>query len=756
VRGYSAEEVIGVHHSVFFPVEDRDAGKPDEQLRIATVEGQCEDDGWRLRKDGSKYWASSVITPVYSRDGQLTGFATVSRDRTRRRQKEEELSRAKEAAEAANQAKSEFLANISHEIRTPMAGVIGMSGLLCDTELTAKQREYCEIIRRSGESLMTIINEVLDFSKIESGKLEMEIVDFDLRSAVEDAVNLFARQADEKGIELINFIRTDVPTNLRGDPGRLRQILSNLIGNALKFTEAGEVVVGVDAVEQSDNSLTLRFEVNDTGIGIADDKIDKLFTAFTQADASITRKYGGTGLGLAICKKFAELMDGQIGVSSEEGCGSSFWFTVKLEKCQSSEPELSCHEDFRGLRVLIVDDNSTHRALLESYLGYLGIRSRSAADATFALKVLRESKQSGELPHLVLLDSSLAGVSGVELARVIRRESGLGDLKLLLMTGRSKRFDRGLSENAGINGVINKPIGLAHLVESLAVAMGKAAVTDDSTCLTSRQIRPDLTAQRPLRILVADDNHINQKVAVSLLENIGYRADVVADGHEAIEAYRLVPYDLVLMDVQMPEMDGFEASRQIRAIEERKGRHTPIIAMTAHARQEDKEKCLAAGMDDYVSKPIKPQDLKAAIARRIAAVTTMPSVQPSTEAPAHADVLNFSQALDLVDGNRELLCEVARIFLNQYPKVLEETRRALSKEDYETLSSAAHSLVSSVGQLGGQRAWAAARKLERVSSEGDRSQVSAALAELERELLWLRSAVSDPAYFTLQPAETLH
>ena len=688
--------------------------------------------------------------------GKLCGFSNVTRDLTRWKRIENELTLAKEEADAANRAKSEFLANISHEIRTPMAGVIGMSGLLCDTELTAKQREYCEIIRGSGESLLTIINEVLDFSKIESGMLELEIIDFDLRSAMKEFVELFVREADDKGIELINFIHPDVPANLRGDPGRLRQILSNLVGNALKFTTKGEVAVGVDVVEQNQNSISLRFAVNDTGIGIAKDKIDKLFNAFTQADSSITRKYGGTGLGLAISKKFVDLMGGQIGVSSEEGRGSSFWFTVKLEKSHFTEPTRQSHVDLSRLRMLIVDDSSTHRALLESYLSSLGIASQSATDAPLALKLLRASAQRGELPDLVLLDSSLPGTNALEWAQSIRRENGLSRLKFLLMTTASQRFDLGVYDNGGIEGFLTKPIGLAPLIESLAVATGKAPKTDASTGLTSRHSRPALAARQPLRILVADDNHINQKVAVSLLENFGHRADVVANGHEAIKAYRLVPYDMILMDVQMPEMDGLETSRKIRALEKTKNRHTPIIAMTAHARKEDQEKCLAAGMDDYVSKPVNPRELKAAIARRTAATMTLPPIEPPTPAPAHADVLNFSQALELVEGDRELLCEVARIFVNQYPRALAETRRALAREDYQTLTSAAHNLVSSVGQLGGQRAGAAARKLELISSDGDRSQVPAALAELERELLWLRSAMSDPAYFRLPPAEALH
>ncbi len=755
-RGYSDDEIIGNPYDVLFPAEDRVAGTAQKLLTTALAEGQCETEGWQARKDGSNFWASTIITAVRDGSGKLCGFSNVTRDLTRWKRIEDELTLAKEAADAANHAKSDFLANISHEIRTPMAGVIGMSGLLCDTQLTPKQREYCEIIKGSGESLLTIINEVLDFSKIESGMLELEIIDFDLRSAMKEIVELFVREADNKGIEIINFIHPDVPANLRGDPGRLRQILFNLVGNALKFTTKGEVSIAVDVVEQNDDSISLRFSVNDTGIGIAKDKIDKLFNAFIQADSSITRKYGGTGLGLAISKKFVDLMGGQIGVSSEEGRGSSFRFTVKLEKSHLAEPARQSHADFSKLRMLIVDDSATQRALLESYLGSLGIASQSAADGPTALKLLRASAQRGELPDLVLLDSSLPGINTLALAQAIKREDGLSQLKLLLMTTSSQRFDVAIDDNRDIDGFLTKPIGLAPLIESVAVATGHAPKADTSTGLTPLDGRPALAARQALRILVADDNDVNQKVAVSLLENLGHRVDVVGNGHAAIEAYMLVPYDMMLMDVQMPEMDGLEASRKIRAIEKTKQRHTPIVAMTAHARKEDQEKCLAAGMDDYVSKPVNPRELKAAIARRTAATMTLPPPEPTTPAPAHAEVLNFSQALELVEGNRELLCEVARIFVHQYPKALAETRRALAQEDYQTLTSMAHNLVSSVGQLGGHRAGAAARKLELMSSDGDRSRVPAALAELERELLWLRSAMSDPAYFNLPSTEALH
>ncbi len=392
----------------------------------------------------------------------------------------------------------------------------------------------------------------------------------------------------------------------------------------------------MSVVEQNHDSISLRFAVNDTGIGIAKDKIDKLFNAFIQADSSITRKYGGTGLGLAISKKFVDLMGGQIGVSSEEGRGSSFRFTVKLEKSHLAEPARQSHVDFSKLRMLIVDDSATQRALLESYLSSLGIASQSAADAASALELLRASAQRGELPDMVLLDSSLPSTNALEWAQAIKREDGLSRPKLLLMTTASQRFDLGVDDDGGIDGFLTKPIGLAPLVESLVVATGKAPKADTATGLTPQPSRPAPAARQPLRILVADDNHINQKVAVSLLENLGHRVDVVADGHAAIEAYRLVPYDMMLMDVQMPEMDGLEASRKIRAIEKTKQRHTPIVAMTAHARKEDQEKCLAAGMDDYVSKPVNPRELKAAIARRSAAAMTLPPPEPTTPAPAHA------------------------------------------------------------------------------------------------------------------------
>jgi PAS domain S-box-containing protein len=639
LRGYKSEEIVGKHYSCLFPIEDCESGKPEQLLRTALAEGQCEDEGWRLRKDGSQFWANVVIAAVRDQKGMLIGYSKVTGDLTRRRRIEEELLLAKEEAEAANHAKSAFLANISHEIRTPMTGIIGMAGLLSDTELSLEQREYCDIVRRSGESLLTVINEVLDFSKVESGKLELEIIDFDLRSAITDVTELFSKQAADGGLRLFSCIDDNIPTELQGDPGRLRQIVSNLVSNALKYTEEGEVIVRVALVDETQNYATLRFSVSDTGIGIPNDKIGKLFSSFTQIDASISRKYGGTGLGLAICKSLVELMGGAIGVDSEPQRGSTFWFTVRLLKQPEHNREtLSALANFNGLRTLMSD----------------------------------------------------------------------------------------------------------------------ASKTDSVEQVGKGEFFADQDPFHRLRIMVADDNHINQKVIASLLNKMGHRADVVANGKEALEAFRLVPYDIILMDVQMPELDGFEVCRQIRALEQTKNRHTPIIAITAHARKADRVKCLAAGMDDYVSKPIRPKDLKDALARRMAGVKNTPLINAATEAPTHADVLNLSEALGLVGGNRELLCEIARIFLDQYPRMLEATRQALSRSDGPSLGAAAHTLAASVGQLGGQRAFNAAKKLERVSSDAHLAQASEALAELEKELQLLRSAISDPAYFSQSPANMLH
>jgi len=719
ILGYTEEELIGKHFTVLVAPSHRELAEAFYKIQFQTKTPNTYYEFPVLAKDGSTVWMGQNVQTVLT--GQwILGFQAVARDISERKQMEEELAQARDAALASARLKAEFLANMSHEIRTPMNGVIGMADILLGTRLSAEQKECAITIRRSAEALLSLVDDILDLSKIEAGKLTIKALDFDLDELIDSITDVFAERAASKGLKFRAIIYPDVHRHLHGDALRLRQVLLNLVGNAVKFTETGEVSLSVMHDKEQDEAVELWFLVNDTGIGISEPEQNRLFTPFTQADGSTTRKYGGTGLGLAISKQLIDMMGGRIGVASVPGEGSTFWFTANFKK--DTRPErASSRVAHAGLRALLLDSNELNRLVVRRHLMSSAITVQEVAAAGDALEALRQAAAGGRPFDVMVLEMQLAGTDGISVARSIHADPHIGETPIVLVTAIGRRkSDIEFFKSEGIDTFVMKPVRRAQLASAISQVVGvRAGFSQPAEAGPHTEPALDKIAKR--QILVVEDNVVNQKVAVGQLRSLGYDADVVGSGAEAIEIISRQAYDLILLDCQMPDIDGYDVARTIRSMESGKPR-IPIVAMTAHTMPGEREKCIAAGMDDYLAKPVSMQRLSSVLVRWVGAREEV------------VDMEKMAGLQQLAKANPSFMRDITALFREDALLRLHELRDSLDASNADRVARAAHSLKSSSGNIGASRMYSLCATIESTARQGNLEGVADMVEQLSTEL----------------------
>jgi PAS domain S-box-containing protein len=736
--GYTAEEAVG--HEIEL---DSRSSPAEQQARLGRVESG-ETSSYETKattKSGREIDIEVAAAPLYDENNRVIGRIGVAHDVTERKRAEQELNTAREAAEAANLAKSTFLARMSHEIRTPMNGVLGMTELLLETGLTATQRKFAETAQRSGKTLLGIINDILDFSKIEAGKLDLEHIDFDVRQVIEDTVELLAERAQSKGLELTCAIPVDLPTRVKGDPLRLGQVLLNLVGNAIKFTETGEVTVSVACVEDAHNSAVLRFEVADTGPGISEEAQGRIFDNFSQADGTTTRKHGGTGLGLPISRQLVEMMGGMMTLESMPRIGSKFWFEVRFDKQTIIQGDAGQGSMLDGVRGLIVTSNATARNSLQAQIGNWGMHSRSVETPEQALSILQQAAGRGALYDVVIIDSALGGMGAIGLAKAIKAEARLSSARLVMLMPVGRHGDMNEARQAGIAMCLSKPVRQSALHDCLVTIMTRAG--EAASLVQEETAAVSAGGHRGGKLLLAEDNPVNQEVALGILNIEGCDVTVAKNGVEAVEMFLQRTFDLVLMDCHMPEMDGFEATRKIRELEQQNAaaKRIPIIALTANAMQQDRDECLGAGMDDHLSKPYSRMQMRAMLerwlpqgAKEAASEGKAAADSEHTDQEARADL--DTSALDALrdlesSGNPDLLRRLIDLYLHDAPELIKKINKGLEAGDAKSIGEAAHTLKSTSANLGARELASVCAALQDVSRSGSCEQAAPLVARIE-------------------------